>query len=651
MPDQQPPSCSQQEQNGAAPPAVPPAAKQAPSGAPPAAKQEQGWVQWTERGKMYLSRHEKNVFVLEGTTSSGVAACKYTGTEKEEALLKKNEWSLVVELKSKAPLALPQQPSTSSSNVEEILLLLDAQDASDLSSGCDFAAVKLQFGSNGVIKVENRRKTQLQTLFSMPTAYLRDNSYLTLRVDVSGDRIFALVLNGMTLVQNLDLNRPAMARDASRGGVGIATYGRSRVFMKRFKIEAFSTATSANANANLGGGVGGGATTSELAIVATGTSSAGGTAPGGSLAQYGGGSRTPTNNGTMSQQSTSSSATGAANLHPPNPYGVFPAGGGGPIGMGSGAASTLSPDKHAQIHEELELAHMIERDLLLPTGLSLNFDDIGGLESAKTAINEAVVLPLLVPEFFTGIRKPCTGVLLYGPPGTGKTMLAKAVASTATHCATLTSKWRGESEKLLRSLFNMARHKHPSILFFDEIDSLLSQRGGSAEHEASRRFKSEFLIHMDGVLADGRDENRTPLVLCTSNAPWDLDDALKRRLEKRIYIALPDETARRAMIAQNVRDIEVAADFDALQLAKISHGYSGADLKSVCREASMAPLRRGLMGLTAREIQDLRLEGKIEKPSPVLQKDFLDAFLNVQPSVAQGDVEKYEAWTNEFGTR
>merc|ERR1719487_299425 len=146
---------------------------------------------------------------------------------------------------------------------------------------------------------------------------------------------------------------------------------------------------------------------------------------------------------------------------------------------------------------------MIERDIVV-NSLDVSFEEVGGLEDAKRAMNEAVVLPLMLPEFFTGIRKPWKGVLLFGPPGTGKTMLAKAVASctenvTFFNCstATLTSKWRGESEKLLRALFTTARARVPAILFFDEIDSLLSQRGSSAEHEASRRFKSEFLIHMD----------------------------------------------------------------------------------------------------------------------------------------------------------
>merc|ERR1712070_1115470 len=135
-----------------------------------------------------------------------------------------------------------------------------------------------------------------------------------------------------------------------------------------------------------------------------------------------------------------------------------------------------------------ELMAAIERDIVV-ADLNVRFDDIGGLADAKRAMNEAVVLPLIIPEFFTGLRKPWKGVLLFGPPGTGKTMLAKAVASLAENVtffncsvATLTSKWRGESEKLLRGLFFSARAKAPSILFFDEVDSLLSQRGSGSEH-------------------------------------------------------------------------------------------------------------------------------------------------------------------------
>lgn len=237
---------------------------------------------------------------------------------------------------------------------------------------------------------------------------------------------------------------------------------------------------------------------------------------------------------------------------------------------------------------------------------NIKWEDVAGLEGAKEALKEAVILPIKFPHLFTGKRQPWKGILLYGPPGTGKSYLAKAVATEANSTffsvssSDLVSKWMGESERLVwwaqtrphfanefrrlvKQLFAMARENKPSIVFIDEIDALCGPRG-EGESEASRRIKTEMLVQMDGV---GRD-SKGVLVLGATNIPWQLDAAIRRRFQRRVHISLPDLPARTKMFEISVGTTPcelTGADFRTL--GELSEGYSGSDISIAVQDALM----------------------------------------------------------------
>ncbi|KAM6219026.1 katanin p60 ATPase-containing subunit A-like 2 isoform 2-T2 [Rhynchocyon petersi] len=304
--------------------------------------------------------------------------------------------------------------------------------------------------------------------------------------------------------------------------------------------------------------------------------------------------------------------------------------------------------------EMRELATVVSRDIYLHNP-NIKWNDIIGLDAAKQLVKEAVVYPIRYPQLFTGILSPWKGLLLYGPPGTGKTLLAKAVATECKttffniSASTIVSKWRGDSEKLVRVLFELARYHAPSTIFLDELESVMSQRAMApgGEHEGSLRMKTELLVQMDGL---ARSEDLV-FVLAASNLPWELDCAMLRRLEKRILVDLPSQEARQAMIHHWLPPVskscalELHTELEYGVLSRETEGYSGSDLKLVCREAAMRPVRKIFSTLENHQAESSCLPAI--QLDTVTTADVLDVLAHTKPS-AKNLTERYSAWQRDF---
>lgn len=299
----------------------------------------------------------------------------------------------------------------------------------------------------------------------------------------------------------------------------------------------------------------------------------------------------------------------------------------------------------------------------------VHWDDVAGLEGAKSALKEAVILPTRYPQLFEGERKPWTGILLYGPPGTGKSFLAKACATEAKgtffsiKSSDLLSKFLGETEKQVKNLFEIARERKPSIIFIDEIDSICGARG-EGEHETMRRVKTEILVQMQGVGTD----NKNVLVLGATNLPWEIDPAVRRRFERRIYIALPDEHSRKEIVRHHLGETPHSlGEEDLEEIAKETEGFSGSDLATLTKDAIMAPLRkcqeatrfiktpRGTYLPTFASDPKgvnttmLDMDPTLLEAPPICPEDFQSALIKTKATVAQSDLKKFVDWTEEFG--
>ena len=283
-------------------------------------------------------------------------------------------------------------------------------------------------------------------------------------------------------------------------------------------------------------------------------------------------------------------------------------------------------------------AKVINESVLEKPLKNCGFENIIGQKSAKEHIMECLIYPSKRPDIFKDLRAPAKGILLYGPPGNGKTMLARAIACECQakffnlSSSSILSKYVGESQKMIRALFKLARLLQPSIIFIDEIDSLLCSRS-EGEADNVRQIKTEFLLQFEGVATS---KNEWVFVIGATNRPYDLDSAVLRRFPKKVLVDTPTLQDRVEMIQLNIQKIHNTLKKNEVKIiAKALENFSASDIITVIKEASMMPIR----GLGCSVITT-----NINNVPPVTKKDFLKAIDQISPCASQSELKKLRKW-------
>jgi SpoVK/Ycf46/Vps4 family AAA+-type ATPase len=285
-----------------------------------------------------------------------------------------------------------------------------------------------------------------------------------------------------------------------------------------------------------------------------------------------------------------------------------------------------------------------QEELVVTEKPNVRWEDVVGLETAKKAVKEAIVYPVQRPDLFP-LGWP-RGILLFGPPGCGKTLLAAAVATEIDanfyqiDAASIMSKWLGEAEQNVAKLFGSARKcandGRPAIVFVDELDSLMGTHSNEVGGEI--RVKNQFLKEMDGIMDKGKALH--VYVIGATNKPWDLDWAFIRRFQKRIMVPLPDHNTRLNMLKHYTTNLEISGDVDLHELARLSEGFSGSDIRDVCQSAQLS--------LIGEFFESGKATDKQAKPRPLTMFDFRQIFDARKPSVSMDMLALYNRWFEAF---